>query len=169
MSDTILAEADLLLASLSEKHRAVMDLVCEDFSYKEIAHRLDISIRTVEQRMASVRTKLHTYDRASTSRAYRNLKLVCGQTTYGSTPLDFESLKPLTPFSDAGSGPVFTLSDSAFCGDEWVSGVPVEFRPRDDDYWGRVYRFGVIVLIAIGLAASVALVIAAANGLNDLL
>lgn len=164
-----LIEPELALASLSDGQRAVMDLVCEDFSYKEIAHRFDISVRTVEQRMASVRTKLHTYDRASTSRAYRNLKLACGQTTYGSAPLDFESLKPLTPFLDAGSGPVFTLSDSAFGGDEWVSGTPAEFRPRGDEFWGRVYRFGVIVLIAIGIAASVALVVAAANGLNDLL
>lgn len=164
-----LAESQTTLALLNEKQRAVMDLVCEDFSYKEIAHRLDISIRTVEQRMASARIRLGTFDRPSTARAYRHLKMTCGQTTYGLSPLDFENLPDLPPQSDVGSSPVFTLSDAAFSGDVWVERAGPVYRPRGDDFWGRVYRFAIIVLIALGIAAGVALVAATMNGLNDLL
>lgn len=169
MNLSSLAEPQTKLALLTAKQRAVMDLVCEDFSYKEIAHRLDISIRTVEQRMASARISLGTYDRPSTARAYRHLKMICGQTTYGLSPLDFESLRILPEQSDVGSSPVFTLSDAAFSGDVWVERAGPGYRPRGDDFWGRVYRFGVIVLIAFGIAAGVALVAATMNALNDLL
>ena len=164
-----LAEPQTKLALLTAKQRAVMDLVCEDYSYKEIAHRLDISIRTVEQRMASARMRLGTYDRPSTARAYRHLKMTCGQTTYGLAPLDFESRRILPQQSDVGSSPVFTLSDAAFSGDVWVEGAGPEYRSRGDDFWGRVYRFAIIVLIAVGIAAGVALMIGAMSGMNDLL
>ena len=164
-----LAEPQAKLALLTAKQRAVMDLVCEDFSYKEIAHRLDISIRTVEQRMTGARMRLGTYDRPSTARAYRHLKMICGQTTCGLSPLDFESLRILPRQSDVGSSPVFTLNDAAFSGDVWVERAGPEYRPRGDDFWGRVNRFGMIVLIALGIAAGLAVLIATMNGLNDLL
>ena len=166
---TDLAQPWTALAELSDRHHAVMELVCEDFAYKEIAHRLKISTRTVEQRMSSVRLAIGTHDRASTARAYRQFKLLCGQTTCGTAPLAFVDQNLLPPFSDAGTDPVFTLSDAAFSGAEWVGASPAEYRPRVDDSWGRVYRFGIIVLIALGIAASLALVFAAADGLNDLL
>lgn len=169
MSVNDLAERNIVLATLSERHKAVLDLVCEDFSYKEIAHRLDISVRTVEQRMASARISLGTYDRPSTARAYRHLRMMCGQTTYGLSPLDFESPRILPRQSDVGSSPVFTLSDAAFSGDVWVERAGPEYRPRGDDFWGRVNRFGMIVLIALGIAAGLAVLIATMNGLNDLL
>ncbi len=146
-----------------------MDLVCEDFSYKEIAHRLDISVRTVEQRMAAARIRLGTYDRPSTARTYRHLKSICGQTTYGLPPLDFESQLILPQQSDGGSSPVFTLSDAAFSGDVWVERAGPGYRPRGDEFWGRVNRFAIVVMIAAGIAAVVTVMVGAMNGMNNLL
>lgn len=157
------------MTTLNERQRAVLDLVCEDFSYKEIAHRLKVSVRTVEQRMASVRITLGTYDRPSTARAYRHLKMLCGQTTYGLHPLDSEVSCALSPQSDAGLGPVFTLSDAGISSDVWVTGTHPDIGPRDDELWGKIYRFGMIVVIALGIAAGLAALIATINGLNDLL
>lgn len=169
MRESILAEPEAVLELLSEKQRAVMDLVCEDFSYKEIAHRLGISVRTVEQRMASARNRLGTYDRPSTARAYRHRKMRCGQTTYGLHPLDSGVSQAVSPQSDAGLSPVFTLRDAGISGDVWVTGTLADYRPRDGESWGWVFRFGIIVLIAFGLAAGLAVLIATVNGLNELL
>jgi DNA-binding CsgD family transcriptional regulator len=156
------------LAALTDKQREVMNLVCEDFSYKEIARKLRISVRTVEQRVAAARSRLGTRDRASTARAYRRLMAICGQTTYGSHQLDSASTSHLTTPLDAGTSPVFTLGDAGFDG-FWANAAPLEIRPRGDDVWGRVHRFGIIIVIALGLASALALVISVMHGLNDLL
>ena len=164
-----LADPQSTFDRLTEKHRAVMDLVCNDFEHKEIARRLGISPRTVEQRMAAVREILGTAGRGSTVRAYRQLQRMCGQATYGSPPLDSESFQHLTPLSDAGLGPVFTLRRTPTIGDGLVIAEPLQRRPGAGVVWGRVYRFGLIVFIALCLAGAFALAVATADGLNDLL
>ena len=169
VSATQIADPQATFERLTDKHRAVMDLVCADFEHKEIARQLGISPRTVEQRMAAVREVLGTAGRGSTIRAYRHLQRLCGRATYGPVPLDSSSFGALALASDAGLDPVFTLARGPSLGDGLVTAQPAPMRPGADAAWGRVYRFGLIVFIAMCLAGAFALVVASADGLNDLL
>ncbi|MEP4783588.1 MAG: helix-turn-helix transcriptional regulator, partial [Erythrobacter sp.] len=103
---------------LTDRQVAVMELAAQHKSNKVIAHELDISPSTVEQRMGYVRDKLETIDRNSTIRRFVELRTICGEPIYGITYLDptadssqtngheaeFEGLAQQSPFLEALDG-----------------------------------------------------------------
>jgi DNA-binding CsgD family transcriptional regulator len=72
-----------LLASLTEKQREVLDLLLEHKTSKEIARALQISPHTVDQRIQFAKDKLGAATRNEAASAYRRLRDVYGQMTYG--------------------------------------------------------------------------------------
>lgn len=77
------AAAAARLASITDRQRAVLDLVVQHWTSKEIARELNISPNTVDQRINAVRAKLGAKDRAETARLYADLNNICGRTIYG--------------------------------------------------------------------------------------
>ncbi|MDT9012928.1 helix-turn-helix transcriptional regulator [Novosphingobium sp. APW14] len=61
------------LEMITDRQRAVLDLVVQHWTSKEIARELGISPNTVDQRINAVRTKLGARDRAETARLYAEL------------------------------------------------------------------------------------------------
>ena len=53
-------EAKLLLASLTERERQVLDMVCQGWATKDIAAALDVSARTIDAHRANIADKLGT-------------------------------------------------------------------------------------------------------------
>ena len=66
--------ADEVLASLTDKQRAVLDLLIEHKTSKEISRILGISHHTVDQRIMLARTKLGVATRGEVAQAYRRLR-----------------------------------------------------------------------------------------------
>lgn len=66
--------ADDVLASLTDKQRAVLDLLIEHKTSKEISRILGISHHTVDQRIMLARTKLGVATRGEVAQAYRRLR-----------------------------------------------------------------------------------------------
>lgn len=73
------------LDDLTEKQATVLDLVAHGFTSKEIARRLDLAPRTVDQRVDTVRAKLGGISRADLVRRYRTARAMCDPTTYDRT------------------------------------------------------------------------------------
>ncbi|MEA3263660.1 MAG: helix-turn-helix transcriptional regulator [Pseudomonadota bacterium] len=81
------------LASLTDKQRAVLDLLIQHKSSKEIARALSISPYTVDQRIGAVRQKLRASNRSEVARAYSALLMICDESAYG---FPYVETKPLT-------------------------------------------------------------------------
>jgi DNA-binding CsgD family transcriptional regulator len=71
------------LATLTEKQREVLDLLLEHKTSKEIARVLRISPHTVDQRIQFAKDKLGVASRNEVAAAYRRLRQIYGQMTYG--------------------------------------------------------------------------------------
>jgi len=166
--DTLI-EPQALLKGLTDKQIAVLDLLCEHRSSKQIARALEIAPNTVDQRINSVRAKFGTPDRATTVREYQRLRRLCGESTYGSMVVDERYQVPLTSRRDEVLRPVFTLHDAANFDGYWT-GEPVSAPgSRGSLFWGRVARFEMIVKLTLGMAVAIAAMVGIANGLNDLI
>jgi DNA-binding CsgD family transcriptional regulator len=74
-----------VLASLTGKQREVLDLLIEHKTSKEIGRRLGISPHTVDQRIQFAKDKLGARTRNEAAAAYRRLREICEQTTYGNS------------------------------------------------------------------------------------
>ena len=165
----IIIEPQALLEGLTDKQIAVLDLLCEHRSSKQIARSLGIAPNTVDQRINSVRAKFGTVDRAATVREYQCLKRICGESTYGSMVVDEGRLAPLGDLPDEALNPVFTLHDAATFDGYWT-GEPVPVPVSGGSlFWGRIAKFEIIVKLALGMAIAIAAMVGIANGLNDLL
>ena len=70
-----------VLEALSSKEREALALVAQQFTNKEIARRLSISNRAVEERLKTARSKLGADDRRSAARRYSALIRDCDKTT----------------------------------------------------------------------------------------
>jgi DNA-binding CsgD family transcriptional regulator len=101
------------LAALTVKQRAVLDLVLEHKSSKEIARALCISPYTVDQRIHAVRQKFGVSSRGEVARIYARYKSVCGETAYEFPYVDFSQNSVESGNRDARSDPILTLSDVA--------------------------------------------------------
>lgn len=162
-------EAPAGLEGLSDKQMAVLELLCEHRSSKEIARVLGIAPNTVDQRIKAVGAKFGTRDRASTVREYQRLKRICGKSTYGSAVVDGMFFAPLSSPRDETLSPVFTLHDAANFDGHWTkepASTPISGEPL---FLGRIRRFEIIVKLALGMAIVIAALVGIANGLNDLI
>jgi DNA-binding CsgD family transcriptional regulator len=101
------------LGALTEKQRAVLDLVLEHKSSKEIARVLCISPYTVDQRIQAVRRKLGVSSRGEVARVYARHKAVCEETAYEFPYVDFSLQTDDSVDRDARPDPILTLSDVA--------------------------------------------------------
>lgn len=80
------------LEMITDRQRAVLDLVVQHWTSKEIARELGISPNTVDQRINAVRTKLGARDRAETARLYAELNGISG---ISGPAQAFDSMKPV--------------------------------------------------------------------------
>ena len=100
-----------VLASLTDKQREVLDLLLEHKTSKEIARALQISPHTVDQRIQFAKDKLGAATRNEVAAAYRRLRQIYGQMTYGDlriarydSPPHGESRPDDRPAGSQGSG-----------------------------------------------------------------
>lgn len=166
--------AQNVLDSITDRQRAVLNLVLEHRTSKEIARELEIAPNTVDQRLNAVRNKLNARDRAETARIYAYLQNICGESICGSTVLDSHTLPQLSQVQEAAISPVFMLNDAAVAHtgamqlEEWESmGMTRDLGARGFD--SKLGRLGIIVAIAIGVAVVVATILSVMNALNALI
>lgn len=157
------------LEMITDRQRAVLDLVVQHWTSKEIARELGISPNTVDQRINAVRTKLGARDRAETARLYAELNGICGRTIYGPPVIAGQPAIPLSRDRDSVIEPVFTLGDSApSAPEEWDHladlVIPGE-RLRDSKLW----RLVAIVLIAVGIVILATTILAVMQALNAMI
>ena len=146
-----LFEGRLLIGELTAKQRAVMDLLIEHKTSKEIGRLLGISPHTVDQRIHFARERLGARTRGEAAAVYRRLIETYGQMTYGNS-----HLAELAPAGQTGAGTQGPFRDrshperapSAQPGTEAeVQVVPELFEGR----YGTLMRLGAIVAIAVFL------------------
>ena len=166
---SVAIEPQAILESLTVKQVAVLDLLCEHRSSKQIARALGIAPNTVDQRINSVRAKFGSDDRASTIREYQRLVRLWGKPTYGSEVVDRVPVTPLAGPRDEALNPVFTLHDAATFDGHWIGEPARAPVPEASMLWGRIARFEIIVKLTLGMAIAIAVVVGIANGLNDLI
>lgn len=148
------SEAARLLSTLTDRQIAVMELAAQHKSNKIIAHELDISPSTVEQRMGYVRDKLETIDRNSTIRRFVELRTICGEPIYGIAYLDTSlnssqnSMHGTAVRELAQQSPFLEALDGKF------------------GRWGRIGLIGVIATLIVLIAL---VMLSVANSLSDLL
>ena len=81
------SEVTNTLDGLTEKQRAVLDLLLQHKTSKEISRLLGISPHTVDQRILLARAKLNVANRADVANEYRRLLSLYEQTIYPSSYL----------------------------------------------------------------------------------
>lgn len=147
-------------AALTDKQRAVVDLLIEHQSSKEIARLLGISPHTVDQRIKSARARLGANSRAELARLYGRRRSMYEESVYRFP----EVAEPLVIAQESGRDqpvePVFTLSDvSQFQMAAPWQGTPVRLSGLEalDNRFGIYGRIGAIV----GLATTIALLLLA--------
>ena len=88
------ANPGAVLASLTDKQRAVLDLLIEHRTSKEISRILGISHHTVDQRIMLARAKLAVATRGEVAQAYRRLLAECasGTSIYERSVYDFSDV-----------------------------------------------------------------------------
>ena len=99
-------------AGLSAKQCAVLELILQHKSNKEIARILEISPSAVDQRLSAARARLGTLRRGDTALAYAALKTTCVKNTGDFTQValgqnfvdedEEDSTEPLLVFEDIG-------------------------------------------------------------------
>lgn len=153
---------------LTERQRAVMDLVIQHMTSKDVGRLLDISASTVDQHIKAVGIKLGAHNRKSAARAYAALKAIPGKTTPDSSQVAQPEQLAVADASEPTVAPVFTLRDASGFDGEWSSEPPPP-DPGEVVISGRLARLLTILAIALGLALLGAAMIAIMNGLNQLI
>ncbi len=157
------------LDGITERQRAVMDLVIQHRTSKEIARELGIAPNTVDQRINAVRDKLGAQDRAETARLYQAILELCGKTTYGSPVVDSFASQRLSEAQEAEIDPVFMLNDNAVStAAEW-SKIGHFDIPGARVSESKLWRFAAIIMIAGGTLIILTAILAIMNALNALL
>jgi len=154
------ASARATLASLTNKQRAVLDLLIQHKSSKEIARTLNISPYTVDQRLAGARQKLGASGRGEVARAYSALLSICDEPAYGFPHVDTDEL--LADCASQAEGPesTYVFADAV----AMHHAAPWEATPGPafglEAYDDRFGKFGRVFAI-LGLAAVLALTLLA--------
>lgn len=120
-----------ILTALTDKQRAVLDLLIEHKTSKEISRILGISHHTVDQRIMLARAKLGVATRGEVAQAYRRLLAIPAPVSaiYERTVYDFSDVAPLADVQQDRSREDRT---------DWIQGLP----SRRDALQRAVYRSG---------------------------
>ena len=153
-----------VLEALSPKEKEALALVAQQFTNKEIARRLNISNRAVEERLKTARYKLGADDRRSAARRYSALIGHCDKTTGGPSTVDERS--EFDQQSTLETAVEVDLTVGAFersepsprtAGTTFLEGYDLKFGRI-----GRVYAVvGLAVLMGLLLIAGVAIAVVA--------
>ena len=160
------------VVELSEKQRAVLDLVVARKSSKEIARILGISKPTVDQRIALARQKYGAANRNELVSQYLASLKVYDRITYDAVHLPSDAGSSDSASQGEQSGPVFSVADVA---GYLPSYSPTEFpsclRPLEtlDRKFGVFGRLGAISLLAALMAISLLAILSMAETLSQLL
>ena len=152
-SDLESSRATELLSTLTDRQIAVMELAAQHKSNKVIAHELDISPSTVEQRMGYVREKLDTVDRNSTIRRFVELRTICGEPIYGITYLDTSTNSPQNNVHETGFQELAQQSP---------------FLEALDGKFGRWGRVGLVFTFAVSIILIALVMLSIATALSEL-
>ena len=158
MDDIVKAHAKL--ASLTDKQRAVLDLLIQHKSSKEIARTLDISPYTVDQRLGGARQKLGASSRGEVARTYAALLSICDESAYGFPYVESEVINDEGLPQAEGLEPTYTFSDAVTLRHSapWeVTTQPAFGLEAYDNRFGKSGR----VIAILGLAAALALTLLA--------
>lgn len=106
-----------ILTALTDKQRAVLDLLIEHKTSKEISRILGISHHTVDQRIMLARAKLGVATRGEVAQAYRRLLANPAPVSaiYERTVYDFSDVAPLADVQQGRSREDRT---------DWIEGLP---------------------------------------------
>lgn len=149
-----------LLGQLTEKERAVLDLVLQHKPTKQIARELGVAPNTVDMRLRSAREKLGAPDRNSAARAYTNLLTTCGKTTCGSPVMEVPDFLPITEATDREEAASFVLQDAGWIDRPAPWDTMVELPTGLEALSDRLGGWARIALV-IGLAALLAMTVLA--------
>jgi DNA-binding CsgD family transcriptional regulator len=157
---------------LTDKQRAVLDLVLEHKSSKEIARALGISPHAVDQRIKTARNKLAAGSRAELARIYLRQRSMYGEPVYRFPQVAEPSFDAQESDRDQPVEPVFTLSDvSQFqMAAPWQS-TPVRLSGLEalDNRFGIAGRIGAIAVLAAIIALMLLVMMAVAETLSRLI
>jgi len=158
--------AAALLASLTAKQRAVLDLLIDHRTSKEISRILGISHHTVDQRIMLARAKFGVATRAEVAQAYRRLIAAHSENAsiYAQPVYDFSDVAPLPVFPhDLGREDAAVWSRSlparrealaraVLHGDEALTEPYHRVLPEMfDGSYGTIVRLGTIAILAMFL------------------
>ena len=159
-----------LLDALTEKQRQVIAFVSDGLTSKEIGRILGITESAVNQRIETVRARLDGLSRHEIARLYR------GHSTLVITIPTSNSLtgKPIQLHPDQKAAQPFAAEGAAVPNGLTTTGhrgvlQPSTFTPQTQAQAGPLVRLGAIVAIALGFAATVVLVLVAAEAIDRLL
>lgn len=157
-----------MLDRLTEKERAVLDLVLQHMPTKEIARELGLAPNTVDMRLRSAREKLGTTDRNATARVYTGLLEACGKTTCGPAVMVEPSQPAVTEVRDRRNEATFVLQDAG-----WIDRTaPWDLRVepvRDLEVLGESLGTWARIALVFGLAALLAVIVLATFAIADTL
>lgn len=166
-----IAKARATLASLTAKQRAVLDLLIQHKSSKEIARTLGISPYTVDQRVSAARQKLGATSRGEVARAYSALLSICDESTYGfpyvATDEFYEDSEPRAERLD----PTYTFSDTVAVklSAPWEEPTEPAFGLEAfDNRFGKSGRLFAILGLAAVLALTLLAMVSMAKTLSEM-
>jgi DNA-binding CsgD family transcriptional regulator len=157
-----------LLSRITEKERAVLDLVLQHKVTKEIARELGVAPNTVDMRLRSAREKLGTSDRNSTARAYRGLLTACGKTTCGPAVVAEVDILDLGGGRDRREEATFVLQDAGWIDRPAPWDLKVEPAHGPEAFADNLGAWPRIALV-VGLAALIAITVLATFAIADAL
>lgn len=160
------------VVELSEKQRAVLDLVVARKSSKEIARILGISKPTVDQRIAMARQKYGVANRNELVTHYLASSNMYDRVIYDAVHLPLDAGSSNSAFQGEQSGPVFSVADVAgYLPSYSPSEIPAFPRSLEtlDRKFGVFGRLGAISLLAALIAISLLAILSMAETLSQLL
>jgi DNA-binding CsgD family transcriptional regulator len=157
-----------VLSELTDRQIAVLDLLLQHKTTKQIARELGIAPNTVDARIAAVRQKWGTTDRKATARVYSHLLETCEKTPCGFPPLETDVVDEHEFLRELPGSPFFTVADAHTYGrwsaEEGRRGVLETLDAR----FGQFGRVIAILGLTLALAATAVLSLSIAKTLSDL-
>ena len=153
----------------TDKQLEALELAVEGLTSKQIAQRLDVAPRSVDQRIDNLRAKLDNIPRNDLVRHFRHWKGICGLTTYDPTPITQSNRDNASPSPQPEPQLVFEDSltfDGRAPWDRERRWVRPEIKPSE---LGAGYRLLFIVAGAVLILSGVVLTAAFSNALIELL
>lgn len=155
---------------LTHKQCQALDLLIEHKTSKQIARELGISPNTVDQRLNFARQKLNVNGRSELAVRYREMKAICGKTTYEKTRID----APAIPLENIdGSESMIEVASQSPNSSSWDDGVKrfsnYQVTPKMfEGNRGKIVRVAAIVAIATGILVLLLVGLAVFSSLSNL-